>query len=76
MQRIQIGQPAKYQGLEDDVPPELQPFVEELIRRLTVNHNAIQADVGTVGLGSTTLPAGTAESSTEADARMALSLFQ
>lgn len=75
MDRITIGQPAKYVGIEDLLPKELVEFGEELSRRLSVNHKEIQDSVGAYALGSATLPTGEAESSTEADARMALQLL-
>lgn len=72
---IQVRQPAKYQGLQDLFPGELRPGVEELIRRLTVNHEAIASDVADQAIDSTgTTAATTYETKEDSDARMALQL--
>lgn len=72
---VSIRQPAKYQGIQELFPPEMASGMEELIRRLSVNHNAIQTDVADQTLPSTgTTDATTYDTTAEADARLALQL--
>ena len=41
LQEFSTGRPAGYQGLEDFLPKEMNGFVFELIRRLTINDEAL-----------------------------------